>query len=148
MPKIRPADHPILTGSGYLPPHGAAVAGRSRIAVGAAGHLTQFGANLVTLQPGAWSSQHHWHSAEDELVIMVSGALVLVEYDGETPMMPAYIATFKAGTANGHHLQNRSDAPATFLAVGCDRPETDECQYPEIDMFWSAATGFTAKPQG
>lgn len=147
MPKIHPADHPILTGSGYLPPHGAAVAGRSRIAMGAAGGLTQFGASLVTLQPGAWSSQRHWHSAEDELVVMLSGALVLVEDGGETPMMPGDIATFKAGAPDGHHLQNRSAAAATFLAIGCDRDETDECHYPDIDMFWSEATGFTAKPQ-
>ena len=146
MPKIHPADHLIITGSGYLPPHGAAVAGRSRIAVSAASGLTQFGANLVTLQPGAWSSQRHWHSVEDELVMMVSGALVLVEDGGETQMTPGDIAAFKAGTANGHHLHNRSDAPATFLAVGCDRPETDECHYPDIDMFWSEATGFTTKP--
>ena len=48
MPKITPADHSILTSSGYLPPHYAAVAGRSRVAISAAGHLTQLGVNLVT----------------------------------------------------------------------------------------------------
>ncbi len=145
MPKIDPAVHPVLTGSGYLPPYRDAVSGRSWIAIGSAGGLSQFGANLVTLAPGTWSSQRHWHSAEDELVIMVSGTLVLVEDGGETPMHPGDIATFKAGESNGHHLQNRGSAPAVFLAVGTDRPSEDECHYPDIDMFWSEATGFTTK---
>lgn len=146
MPKISPADHPVLSGSGYLTPHDLAVAGRSRVAIAVAGGLTQFGANLVTLQPGAWSSQRHWHSAEDELVVMLTGTLVLVEDNEECAMSPGDIAAFKAGTANGHHLQNRSDLPATFLAIGTDNPATDECHYPDIDMFWSEASDFTTKP--
>ena len=145
MPKITPANHPVLTSTGYLPPHDAAIAGRSRVDIAAAGNLTQFGANLVTLAPGAWSSQRHWHSIEDELVVMLTGALVLVEDGGETEMHPGDIATFKAGAPNGHHLQNRSAAPATFVAIGTDRPDSDECHYPDIDMFWSGAAGFTKK---
>ena len=35
--------------------------------------LTQFGVNLVTLPPGAWSSQRHWHSHEDEFVYVLEG---------------------------------------------------------------------------
>ena len=31
--------------------------------------LTQFGANLVILQPGALSSLRHWHLNEDEFVM-------------------------------------------------------------------------------
>ncbi|MBC8117071.1 MAG: cupin domain-containing protein [Candidatus Saccharimonas sp.] len=106
----------------------------------------QFGANLVTLAPGAWSSQRHWHSAEDELVVMLSGTLVLVENGGETDLHPGDIATFAAGVADGHHLQNRSAAAARFLAIGTDRPDVDECHYPDVDMFWSGATGFTTRP--
>jgi uncharacterized cupin superfamily protein len=147
MPKINPAALPANTGSSYLPPYRAAVAGRSWRAVGAAGGLTQFGANLVTLPPGVWSSQRHWHSAEDELVVMLSGELVLVEDTGETLLHPGDIATFKAGTPNGHHLQNRSGAIASFLAIGTDRPDDDHCHYPDIDMFWSLATDFVPKPR-
>ncbi len=145
MPRI-PADTlPIRTGSDYLPPYRDAVAGRSWVAVAAAGGLTQFGANFVTLQPGGWSSQRHWHTAEDEMVVMLTGELVLVESDQETPLKPGDIATFKAGTPNGHHLQNRTTTPATFLAIGTDHPATDECHYPDIDMYWSEVTGFTTK---
>jgi uncharacterized cupin superfamily protein len=146
MPKIDPDALPVSSQSGYLAPFKAAVAGRSWRAIGAAGGLSQFGANLVTLPPGAWSSQRHWHSAEDELVVMLTGTLVLVEDGGETTLGPGDIATFKAGVANGHHLQNRSAAAATFLAIGTDWPSEDECHYPDIDQYWSEATGFVPKP--
>jgi uncharacterized cupin superfamily protein len=146
LPKIDPARVPVISESGYLPAYRAAVAGRSWQAIGAAGGLSQFGANLVTLAPGAWSSQRHWHTAEDEMVVMLAGELVLVEDDGETVMRPGDIAIFKAGIANGHHLQNRSDATATFLAIGTDRPSEDKCHYPDIDQYWSEATGFVPKP--
>ena len=33
-----------------------------------AGGLRQFGCHIETLPPGTWSSQRHWHSAEDEFL--------------------------------------------------------------------------------
>lgn len=144
MPRIDLAALPVIARSGYLPPYEQAVAGRSWQAVGAAGGLTQYGANLVTLAPGAWSSQRHWHSHEDELVVMLAGEAVLVEETGETLLRAGDIATFPAGVANGHHLQNRSALPCCFLAVGTDRIELDECHYPDIDMHLDP-TGFRRK---
>lgn len=145
MPRIDPATLPVISRSGYLEPYREAVAGRSWKAVAEAGGLTQYGANLVTLAPGSWSSQRHWHSAEDEMVVMIAGEAVLIEEDGETPMRPGDIATFPANVANGHHLVNRSAAPAVFLAIGTDRPAEDECHYPDIDQYWSEATGFVPR---
>jgi uncharacterized cupin superfamily protein len=134
MPKIDTSDLPVRTGSSYLPPHDRAVAGRAWQAVAAAGGITQFGANLVELQPGGWSSQRHWHSHEDEMVVMLSGEAILVENDGETQMRAGDIACFPAGIANGHHFRNRSALPCRFLAIGTDREAIDHCHYPDIDM--------------
>ena len=146
MPKIDPATLPEISRSGYLPPLHLPVAGRCWRAIGAAAGLSHFGANLVTLDPGAWSSQRHWHSHEDELVVMLGGEAVLVEDDSETLLRAGDIATFQAGTPGGHHLQNRSNAPAIFLAIGNDDPAHDECHYPDVDMHYAPATGFTRKP--
>ena len=49
------------TGSIYPEPYASMVAGRSSLRLGDAGGLTQFGANIVILQPGARSSLRHWH---------------------------------------------------------------------------------------
>ena len=145
MPKIDPDALPIIRRCGYPEPHQRPVAGRRWHAIGAAAGLTHFGANHVTLDPGAWSSQRHWHSHEDELVIMISGEAMLVEDGTETLLHPGDMATFAAGAPNGHHLQNRSAAPAVFLAIGNDDPVNDECHYPDIDMHYAPATGFTTK---
>ena len=51
--------------------------------------LRDFGVNLMTLPPGGWSSQRHWHSHEDEFVYVLEGELTLVEDDGETLLRPA-----------------------------------------------------------
>ena len=58
--------------------------GRWQRAVGRAAHLTLLGARHVVLDPGAWSSQRHWHDGEDELLVMLSGKAVLIEDDSET----------------------------------------------------------------
>ena len=59
------------------------------------------------LEPGAWSSQRHWHEGEDELLVMLEGEAVLVEDDGETVLRAGDIAAWPKGVANGHHLVNR-----------------------------------------
>lgn len=95
--------------------------------------LTQFGVNLVTLAPGAWSSQRHWHLNEDEFVYILEGEVVLVTDAGEQVLMPGMAAGFPCGARDGHHLINRSDRPIVFLEVGT-RALTDEGDYPDIDM--------------
>ena len=146
MPKLDLSALPVNTGSNYLPPFDGRVLARSWQAVAAAGGLCQFGANLVTLESGAWSSQRHWHSHEDEMLVVLAGQAVLVEDDGESLLKPGDIACFPAGVSNGHHLQNRSSKPCQFLAIGTDRVDVDECHYPDIDMHLDPS-GFRRKSQ-
>lgn len=140
MPKLDLASLPETSRTGYLPPYDMLVAGRRNRAVG--GGLTDFGANIVTLAPGAMSSMRHWHSDEDELVVMLAGEATLIDDNGEHVMHSGDVASFAKGVANGHHLVNRTATEAVFLAVGTDRPATDHCTYPDVDMFWSEATGY------
>jgi uncharacterized cupin superfamily protein len=89
--------------------------------------------NLVRLAPGAWSSQRHWHTHEDEFVYVLSGELVLVTDAGEEVMHGGDCAGFPAGARNGHCLQNRSTHDATFLVAG-NRSDEDGGEYSDIDM--------------
>lgn len=98
-----------------------------------AGGLTQFGAFLETLPPGSRSSHKHWHEREDEFVLVVSGTVTLLEGGETTEMHPGDAATFKAGVAVGHCLENRSTAPVTYLVVGTRRPD-DVVHYAEKDL--------------
>ncbi len=137
MPKIDLATAPTGQGSRYPAPHDQPCRERRWQKLGDAAGLTQFGVNLVTLPPGAWSSQRHWHSHEDELIYVVEGALVMVTDAGEQPLGPGDCAGFPAGSHDGHHLQNRSDQPARFLVVG-GRDDRDAGEYPDIDLVFLA----------
>ena len=133
MSKIDLAKLTPRTGSIYPPPLDQEVAGRSSLRLGDAGGLTQFGANLVFLEPGAKSSIRHWHQNVDEFVMVSQGTLVLQMDDGETEMNPGDCAAFPAGTENGHCLINRSQQRAAFLVVG-SRAKTEVATYTSMDL--------------
>jgi uncharacterized cupin superfamily protein len=133
MPKIHLSSVPERKGSGYPAPFHLAAGERVRQALGDAGGLSDFGVNLLRLPPGAWSSQRHWHSAEDEFVYVLTGELTLVADDGETILRAGDCAAFPKNAPNGHHLINNGAALATALEVGT-RSMSDVCLYPDIDL--------------
>lgn len=136
MPKIDLAAVEKVQRTGYPPPHDEQVRGRWAQRLAPAFGLTDYGANVATLEPGAWSSQRHWHDTEDELVIMLSGRAVLVEDDGEREVGPGDVLAWAKGVANGHHLINRSDEPCTFVAISAG--ERTAGAYSDIDMTWTS----------
>lgn len=133
MPKIDMDAVPLRTGSIYPEPYAAQMAGRSSLRLGDAGRLTQFGANLVILAPGARSSLRHWHRHEDEFVMVTEGELILVQDEGETLMHPGDCAAFPAGDTYGHHFLNRTDREARFLVVGTRAPR-EVATYSDVDL--------------
>jgi len=134
MPKIDIDAAPTRFGTAYPEPFDAPCRARRRWKLGDAAGLDQFGVNLLRLPPGAWSSQRHWHTAEDEFVWVVEGEVVLVTDAGEEVLRAGDCAGFKAGVADGHHLQNRSDREAVLLEVGSRKPGEDGADYPDIDL--------------
>ncbi len=134
MKKIDIDALPVRRGSAYPPPHGAPVAARMRRRLGEAGGLTAFGVNHLTLPPGCWSSQRHWHSHEDEFVAVLFGEVVLVTDAGEEVLRAGDCAAFRAGDPDGHHLVNRSGETAVVLEVGNNAPDRDRTVYSDIDM--------------
>ncbi|WP_170400197.1 cupin domain-containing protein [Ruegeria arenilitoris] len=133
MPKLDLSQIPFKGGSAYPGKLAEATAGRFVQRVGDAGGLTQYGVNIVRLEPQGMSSLRHYHMKQDEFAIMLSGTCVLIDDDGEHEMQPGDCAAWPAGEANGHHLVNKTDAPATFLVVGTRTP-TETGFYSDIDM--------------
>ena len=133
MPKIDLSVIPVRTGTGYPDPFNAQCAQRGRRRLGDAGGLRDFGVNLMTLPPGRWSSQRHWHSHEDEFVYVLEGELTLVEDEGETVLRAGDCASFPKGTGNGHHMKNRGSTVAVYLEVGSRQPD-DLTTCSDIDL--------------
>ena len=124
---------PHVKGSGYPMPYDEPCAPRQRWRLGDAAGLTQFGVNLMRLPPGAWSSQRHWHSREDEFVYILEGEVVMVTDDGETVLKAGDCVGFKAGDPDGHHMQNRSASEVVMLEIGTRNPG-GAVDYPDSDM--------------
>jgi uncharacterized cupin superfamily protein len=135
----------VRIGSSYPAPLDGPCRERRRAALGDSAGLSQFGVNLLTLPPGVWSSQRHWHSAEDEFVWVLDGEVILVTDAGEEVLRAGDCAGFKAGVADGHHLQNRSQYPAHVLEVGSRCPDQDVTDYPDVDLRWVGGAGPTRK---
>lgn len=133
MPKIDLSKIAAKTGSIYPAPYAAEMAGRSSLRVGDAGGLTQFGANIIILAPGAKSSLRHWHEEQDEFVMITQGNCTLVDDTGKNAMTVGDCATFKAGDGNGHHFINHTDADARFLVIGT-RTDTETAWYSDLDL--------------
>jgi len=131
--RIDPASLAPVIGTLYPAPFDEPCRTRERRKLGDAAGLTQYGVNLLTLPPGAWSSQRHWHDGSDEFVFILSGEVVLVTDAGEEILRAGEAAGFKAGDRNGHHLQNRSDKEARIIEIGTRVP-SDTGTFSDVDM--------------
>jgi uncharacterized cupin superfamily protein len=142
MPKIDLNQISESNRTGYPSPFNQAVAGRWYRRLAPATGLSEFGVSFVRLEPGAWSSQRHWHEGEDEFLVMLSGAAVLIDDAGEHDLAPGDCVAFPKGERNGHHVINRSDTDCTFLCMSGGDDAGGE--YPDIDMLFTPG-GYTRK---
>jgi uncharacterized cupin superfamily protein len=133
VPKIDLDAVQTVVGTLYPRPYDEPCRARVRQKLGDAAGLTQFGVNLLTLPPGAWSAQRHFHSHEDELVFVLEGEVTLVSEQGSETLRAGDAAGFRAGDSNGHCLKNLSAAPARVLEIGA-RVRDDSATYPDIDL--------------
>ena len=133
MPKLDLDKAPVKTGSIYPEPYASRMAGRSSKRLAVAGGLTQYGVNLVMLEPGAPSSLRHWQLREDEFVYVTNGPLVMMTDAGETIMETGDCAAFPAGSTDAHCFVNRTDTQRSFLVVGTSI-DGEEVTYPDDDL--------------
>jgi uncharacterized cupin superfamily protein len=123
-PTEEPAwEHPVIGGG--LGPYAHQI-------IGDRGGLTQFGVHVEHLPPGSRSSFRHWHEAEDEMVLILEGEVVLIE-ETESLLRAGEAACWPAGHPVGHCLENRSDRFARYLVIGT-RAAADVIRYPDDDL--------------
>ena len=130
---INPDSVPRHTGTNYPEKFQHWVKGRSKQKLGEAAGLSNFGVNLVTLQPGSYSSVRHWHLKQDEFIYIISGEITLISNQEEQILHSGDCAGFPAGEANGHHLHNKSQEIAQYLEIG-DRTAEDVVSYPDVNL--------------
>jgi len=134
-PVFLSADHvpPRTTPSLYPAPFAKRVEGRIKRVLGDPFGLRNFGVNLTSLAPGAFTALRHGHSKQDEFIYVLQGRPTLITDQGETELFPGSCAGFPAGSGDAHHLHNRSDEPILYLEIG-DRSVGDAVHYPDDDI--------------
>lgn len=88
------------------------------------------GASLWEVSPGEAAYPYHFHYADEELVIVLSGRPSLRTPEGIRELETGEAVHFPLGEEGGHQIFNRTDEVATFLAISSHgRP--DVVVYPD-----------------
>jgi uncharacterized cupin superfamily protein len=146
MPKINLDAIPQTNATGYPPLYAGEVEGRWYRRLAPATGISDFGVSHVTLKPGAWSGQRHWHEGEDEFLVMIAGCATLVDDAGRTPLAAGDCVAYPKGDRNAHHVINEGDEDCIFVVVG--KPAVTACHYPDIDMHLFAGAEHQARKDG
>ena len=88
------------------------------------------GVRIEELPPGSNSSYHHYHTAEEEHVLVISGTATLHLGDEAVEIRKGDHVLFPAGEEVAHHIENSSTEPLTYLVFG-ERKQDDVVVYPQ-----------------
>lgn len=90
------------------------------------------GCSLWEVPPGEAAYPYHFHYADEELVIVLSGRPTLRTPDGTRELEEGEALRFPLGEEGAHQIYNRTEETVTFLAVSSHgRP--DIIVYPDTD---------------
>lgn len=127
-------DVPSTEGSSYPSSFLNVVQGRSKAKLGDFFGLTNFGVNYTTLQPGASSALFHYHSKQDEFILILEGKATLYFGDSVSIMQAGDCMGFPAAEGVAHRLANESSTErVVYIEIG-DRTSDDEVEYPDHDL--------------
>jgi uncharacterized cupin superfamily protein len=102
----------------------------------------QLGASLYEIPPHQATFPYHWHSANEELVIVLSGRPSVRAPEGWRDLDVGEVVVFPTGPTGAHQIVNRSDEPARVLLVS-------EMNAPELSGYPDTGKlGILGRPPG
>ncbi len=114
---------------------------RLRLARRLGGEL--LGASVYSLGPGQKSFPYHFHHANEELLVVLEGSVMVRTPDGEKEASRGDALIFERGAQGAHQVINTSTGSARFLMVSTMN-EPDVAEYPDtgkIGVFAGRAPG-------
>ena len=91
------------------------------------------GVRIEEIPPGGSTSVHHFHTLEEEHVLILQGVATLILGTTEHTLEEGDHIWFAAGKEQAHHIENRSEKNFKFLVFG-ERLEGDLVIYPENEV--------------
>jgi len=104
----------------------------------------QLGYRLTRIPPGNASAPSHWHTAEEELFVVLAGRATLVTPSGTEPLRAGDYVAFMTEPHGTHKIVNDSDEPCEILMIACVA-RADVCVYPDSDKVLVVATGLIVR---
>jgi uncharacterized cupin superfamily protein/glyoxylase-like metal-dependent hydrolase (beta-lactamase superfamily II) len=104
----------------------------------------KLGYRAVRLAPGTQYSPLHWHTAEEELLVVWDGQPTLRTLDATYALRPGDLVAMHRSPAGAHHVLNESSAPATIVMIANVDPR-DAVVYPDSGKLFVRATGQMVK---
>lgn len=75
----------------------------------------RLGGGLYELYPGQASFSYHWHTANEEMLVVLQGTVTLRTPEGERPVGEGEIVAFPRGEGGAHQMINDTDEPVRFI---------------------------------
>lgn len=108
----------------------------------------RLGVRIEEIRPGGTSSVHHFHTLEEEHVLVLEGSATLTLGSERHALKAGDHVWFAAGKEEAHHIENTTIEPFKFLVFGERNPQ-DVVIYPEEQVMMIKALGwkqFTYRP--
>jgi uncharacterized cupin superfamily protein len=108
----------------------------SRARLGRQAGTEKLGLSLWEVPPGEAAYPYHWHIAEEELVVVLSGTPSVRTPEGWRELEQGEVVSFLVGEGGAHQIVNRTDEPVRFLALSNQQP--DIVVYPDSGKVMAA----------
>ena len=102
----------------------------------------RLGASLYEIEPGQATFPYHWHTANEEVLLVLAGTVTLREPGGTREVGAGEVVAFPRGERGAHQLSNRGAEPARFVVLS-EMNWPDPCVYPD-----SGKVGVGLTPRG
>ena len=102
--------------------------------VGKAAGSERLGASLYEIPPGNSICPYHWHAANEEMLIVLSGAPTLRTPEGERELAEGEVVAFPVGERGAHKVTNHSAAALLGQGDGSPAGAGDPRHRPTRDL--------------
>ena len=77
----------------------------------------RLGASLYEVEPGQANAPYHWHTANEEMLLVVAGRISLRTPKGTRELEAGEVVAFPRGERGAHQVVGAGDGPARYLIV-------------------------------
>lgn len=100
----------------------------------------RLGYRLVRIPAGNAAAPLHWHTAEEELFVVLAGRAMLVTQAGRTPLRTGDFIAFPTRAHGAHKIVNDTHEPCEILMIA-NVDSSDVCIYPDSKKLLVESTG-------